>query len=389
MGQGLNRRGMVVSRFWLEGAILTFVAGFAVLTFLAITLYRDRPPMPGQVLDPSGQLLFTRQDIFAGQGVFQKYGLMEYGSIFGHGAYLGPDFTAEYLHLQAEEMSGPTGSGGLGAEGPTPLERVAAELHQNRYDPASDTLIFGSGQAGAFERLRAFYAARFNSPTGAGIVPPRYIQDPRELQQLTSYFAWSAWVATANRPGYGYSYTANWPPEILAGNLPTSDAVVWSILSIVALLGGVGLVLFLFGRYDWLGWRGAELEGRRVHFFPPGEVALTPGQRSTAWFFLVVALLFLVQTLNGGLIAHYRADPTGGFYGLNLSALLPYNLARTWHLQLSIFWVATAYLGAGIFIAPLISGWEPRGQKVLSYLLLGALVVVVVGSLLGEAGSMH
>lgn len=279
---------------------------------------------------------------------------------------------------------GPAGT----PQGLTPEEQVARDLHQNRYDPGSDTLAFTNGQAKAFDGLVAFYTGRFNSPKGADIVPPAYIGDPMELHQLTSYFAWSAWVSTADRPGSGYSYTANWPPEILAGNLPTADSVVWSVLSIIALLGGTGLVLFFFGRYDWLGWRGAELDGRRVRFYPPGDVVLTPGQRATAWFFLVVALLFLAQALNGGLIAHYRADPTGSFYGLDFTPYLPYNLSRTWHVQLAIFWVAAAYLGAGIFIAPLIAGREPRGQKLLAYLLLGA-VVVVVGSLLGEAGSIH
>jgi len=380
---------MIISRRWLHGAVLTFVFGFTVLGILGATIYRGEPPIPGQVVDPAGRVLFTKSDVFSGQGVFEKYGLMEYGSLFGHGAILGPDFTAEYLHRQAEEMRN-FYAGATSAPGdPTTQERVAQELHQNSYDATADKLTFSAGQARAFDLLYAFYSDRFNSPQGQNIVPPNYIQNPQELRQLTAYFAWSAWATTANRPGYTYSYTGNWPPEVLAGNVLTSEAVVWSVLSITALLGGAGVVLFFFGRYNWLGWRGAEQEERKVRFVPPGEVALTPGQRATAWFFLVVALLALAQTLNGGLLAHYRADPTGTFYGLNVAAILPYNLSRTWHLQLAIFWVATAYLGAGIFIAPLIAGREPKRQKLLAYMLLGALVVVVVGSLLGEAGSMR
>ena len=116
---------------------------------------------------------------------------------------------------------------------------------------------------------------------------------------------------------------------------------------------------------------------------PPATVALTPAQRVTAWFFLVVAALFLLQNLVGGATVHYMVE-TGGFFGIDLPRWLPYNLTRTWHLQLAIFFVATAYLAAGIFLAPLIAGREPRGQGLLSAVLLGALAVVVFGSLGGE-----
>lgn len=384
-----SKRGMVISPLWLQGALLTFVLGFSILLFLATTIYRDEPPIPGRTVGPTGEVLFTKDDILGGQGVFEKYGLMEYGSLFGHGALLGPDFTAEYLHLQAEEMLRSTPAGLQSQDGLLPEERITRELHRNTYDVGTDTLTFSPGQVSSFNTLVQFYSARFNNPAGENIVPPSFIQDPEELRKLTAFFAWSAWTTTANRPGYDYSYTNNWPPEILVGNIPTADSISWSALSIIALLGGAGIVLFFFGRYDWLGWKGAEGEMRQIRFRPLQEVILTHGQQATAWFFLVVALLFLLQTLVGGFIAHYRADPQGTFYGVNLSSLLPYNLARTWHVQLAIFWVATAYLGAGIFITPLIAGREPKGQRGLAFILLAALTVVVFGSLAGEAASMR
>ena len=141
----------------------------------------------------------------------------------------------------------------------------------------------------------------------------------------------------------------------------------------------------VFGRYSHLlGWHGAE--ERRLRFLPPSQVPLTPAQRSTGWYFLAVAALFLIQTLLGGATAHYHAE-SGGFFGWDLAQFLPYNLTRTWHLQLALFFVVAAYLAAGIFLAPLIAGREPRGQRFLSFLLLGALVVVVAGSMAGEAAS--
>jgi nitric oxide reductase subunit B len=153
------------------------------------------------------------------------------------------------------------------------------------------------------------------------------------------------------------------------------------VLSLIALLGGIGILFAAFGRWNFLGWRGRE--GATLSFRAPGDVALTPAQRACAWFFLVMAALFLIQTLVGAASEHYRAD-LAGFFGIDLAQVLPYNLIRTWHVQLAIFWVATSFLAAGIFLAPMISGREPRGQHVLAFALLGALAVVVFGSMIGE-----
>ena len=156
---------------------------------------------------------------------------------------------------------------------------------------------------------------------------------------------------------------------------------MWSVLSLVALLGGIGLLFTAFGRWNFLGWRGRE--HATLSFRTPGDVALTPAQRACAWFFLVMSALFLIQTLVGAASEHYRAD-LAGFFGVDLAQVLPYNLMRTWHVQLAIFWVATSFLAAGIFLAPMIAGREPRGQRLLAFGLLGALAIVVFGSLIGE-----
>jgi nitric oxide reductase subunit B len=106
-------------------------------------------------------------------------------------------------------------------------------------------------------------------------------------------------------------------------------------------------------------------------------------QKATIKYFVVVALLLLAQVAVGAATAHYRADP-GTFYGIDLSRLFPSNIVRTWHLQLAIFWIATAYIAGGLFLAPSLGGREPRGQVVGVNLLFGALAFVVGGSLLGE-----
>ena len=377
MVSGSGRRELLVSKGWVQAVALVVLFGFFVLGLLAYRAYSGQPPIPERVVDPSGRVVFTGEDVTAGQGVFLKNGLMQYGSVFGHGAYLGPDYTADYLRRSA--LSVRESYGGEGSD--EAAVRTVEDFKENRYDPESQTLEFTAAQAAAFGELRGYYGDYFGEPTTRYGLRPEAISDPGEIRQLTAYFAWTAWAASTLRPGLDYTYTNNWPPEPLVENEPTGEVVVWSVLSLVALLGGIGLLFAAFGRWNFLGWRGREQA--TLSFRAPGDVALTPAQRACAWFFLVMAALFLIQTLVGAASEHYRAD-LAGFFGIDLAQVLPYNLMRTWHVQLAIFWVATSFLAAGIFLAPMIAGREPRGQHFLAYGLLGALAVVVFGSMIGE-----
>ena len=377
MTAGTGRRELLVSKGWLQAVALVVLFGFFVLGLLAYRAYSGQPPIPERVVDPSGRVIFTGEDVTAGQGVFLKNGLMQYGSIFGHGAYLGPDYTADYLRRSALSVRESYG----GEDSDVAAVSTVEDFKENRYDSESRTLEFSAAQAAAFGELRGYYEDYFGEPTTRYGLRPEAIRDPEEIRQLTAYFAWTAWAAAALRPGLDYTYTNNWPPEPLVENEPTGEVVVWSVLSLVALLGGIGLLFAAFGRWNFLGWRGREQA--TLSFRAPGDVALTPAQRACAWFFLVMAALFLIQTLVGAASEHYRAD-LAGFFGIDLAQVLPYNLMRTWHVQLAIFWVATSFLAAGIFLAPMISGREPRGQHFLAYGLLGALAVVVFGSMIGE-----
>ncbi len=372
-----TKRGLMVSSKWGQAIVIVFLFGFFVLGLLAYRTYTSEPPIPAKVVDPSGQILFTHSDIIRGQETFLRNGLMEYGSIFGHGAYLGPDFTADYLHRAALIVRDEYG----GAASDVARAKTIQDFKTNRYDPATGTLEYTAAQATAFRELQAHYRNFFSQPSTRFGLRPKAITDPQQIFKLTAFFSWSAWASAALRPGLEYSYTNNWPSESLVNNHLTADAIVWSVLSLIALLGGIGLLLAAFGRWNFLGWHGRERT--TVSFRPPDSISLTPAQRATAYFFLVMAVLFLVQTLLGGASQHYRAD-ISSFFGLDLARILPFNVARTWHVQLAIFWVATSYLAAGIFLAPMITRREPQGQQWLAYGLLGALAIVVFGSLFGE-----
>src|SRR5262245_61868159 len=97
----IQTRGLLISKRWVQAVTIVMLFGFFVLGLLAYRTYTDQAPIPRKVVRPDGRVLFTQDDVIAGQKIFLRNGLMEYGSIFGHGAYLGPDFTADYLRRWA------------------------------------------------------------------------------------------------------------------------------------------------------------------------------------------------------------------------------------------------------------------------------------------------
>ena len=264
---GSARRALLVSSGWMQAVVIVILCGFLILGILAYRTYTDEPPIPSRVVGPSGQLIFSGADVIAGQEVFLRNGLMEYGSIFGHGAYLGPDFTADYLHRAA--LIAIDHYGGSSSE--VAKQQTIADFKTNRYDGSTGVLEYSAAQAEAFEKLDAYYAGFFGTPDTKFGLRPSDITDPQQIRQLTAFFSWSAWAGAALRPNLNYSYTNNWPPEPLVGNHPTADAIVWSVLSLIALLGGIGLLLAVFGRWNLLGWHGRE--DQRVSFRPPDEVS--------------------------------------------------------------------------------------------------------------------
>lgn len=376
-----------LSPWWRRSVIIVLVIGFAVLIWMAIRAHEDAPPIPENVLGPSGETIFTRKDIVTGQQVFLKYGLMENGTIWGHGAYLGPDFSAEYLHTLAMDTSIHLAKQNYDREwlDVTLTERAAVTaevqqlLKQNRYNPQTKTLTFTLPEVMSYGNQIRKWTEYFAQPLLNRGLLINHIKDPKEIEQLTAFFAWTAWASASNRPGKSFSYTNNFPYDPTVGNTPPGDAVLWSALSLMTLLIGTAVVLFSFGKFNFLGWKGS---GEHIHpQMIPGEIA--ESQKATIKYFVIVALLFLAQVLVGGATAHYRADP-GSFYGINLSSFFPGNIFRTWHLQLAIFWIATGYIAGGLFLATSLGGREPKGQTQWINVLFAALVIVVFGSLLGE-----
>ena len=385
--QPLTENEGPISPWWLRTLLIVMVLGFAVLITITVLAYRNAPPIPAQVVDAQGVALFSGDDIRGGQTVFLKYGLMDNGSIWGHGAYLGPDFSAEALHRMGEDTAEaiaqqqyqqPLAALTLSQQAAVHAETAVA-LKTNRYDAATATLHFTAPQTASYRQQINYWTEYFRHPSRNGGLKRDLITAPSELRQFTAFVTWAAWASVAARPGENYSYTNNFPYDPSVGNLPTPDALLWSALSLLVLLAGTATVLLVFGKFDYLGWvsRGGHIQ---PHLLPGTS---SPGQRALVKFFVVVALLFLAQTLLGGATAHYRADPSS-FYGFQLEAIFPGNLTRTWHLQTAIFWIATAYVAAALFLARTLRSEEPRWFAGWVHVLFAAFAVVIVGSLLGE-----
>ena len=205
------RTRMVISHWWAQVAILTFLAGFTVLGVMAYKVYREHPPVPERVVDTSGEVVFTGRDIAAGQQVFRKYGLMQHGTIFGHGAYLGPDFTAEYLHKAGEAMLAFYSGGQSDKISAEVHQRVRDELKRNTWDAKTNAITYTPGQVHAYRLMADYYRGWFGPFAGQQGLNRPHIGDPQELHDLASYLSWAAWVCSTQRPGTNYSYTNNWP----------------------------------------------------------------------------------------------------------------------------------------------------------------------------------
>jgi len=381
--EATSRRARLIGKGWIQGVALVMLFGFTVMGLLAYRTYTNSMPQPERVVTESGETLFTTQDITEGQKLFQARGLMEYGSILGHGGYLGPDFTAEYLRMEATSVKEQLASQGVD----DPAAATKEMLRTNRYDPSTGTLVWTDEQVKAYNDAVGHYTKMFGPDAHSHGLKPDLITDPVQVKQVTAFFGWTAWGSSAQRPGHDYSYTNNWPPESLVGNAPTGDLMIWSVLSLIVLIGGTGVMFAIYGRWSQkIGWHSEEAPA--LSFRQPEEIGLTKSQRVVAWYVFTIAALFLVQTLLGALAEHYRADVLS-FFGFDLGRLLPFSLARTWHVQLSLFWTAIGLLAAGLFLTPFIARREPRRQHVLVWTLFIAATVVVVLSCLAEGASQH
>ncbi|HOJ17981.1 MAG TPA: nitric-oxide reductase large subunit [Ignavibacteriaceae bacterium] len=374
-----------MKKYWIAFT-LVIVVSFAVLSWVGVRIYQEKPPIPEKVITESGVVVFTKSDIQDGQNVWQAMGGMQVGSVWGHGSYIAPDWTADWLHRELVTVLDIWGKAEYGNNFDQLSEdqkailknRIAKEYKKNRYDPISGTITISDDRHNAIKVNTEHYSEIFLNGKDEYSIHKNSVTDPKKLFKLNAFFFWGSWAAVTNRPGDEVTYTNNWPHEELVNNKPSTDSILWSGISVIALLLGVGLMAFFYAKN-----RG-EVEHNEI---PANDPLLgsssTPSQKAVVKYFWTVTGLFLLQIVLGVITAHYGVEGNK-LYGIPLSELLPYVISRTWHTQLGIFWIATAWLAAGLYLAPSVGGVEPKGQRLGVNVLFGALLVVVLGSMAGE-----
>ncbi len=395
-------------KLWLGlGALL--IASFSVLLWSGGQIFRAAPPMPEQVVTQDGHVVYTRADIEEGREVWQSIGGMQLGSIWGHGSYVAPDWSADWLHreamgvldLWARRDHGAANYMQLSAEEQAGLRgRLQQMMRANTYDPATKAITLTQDRAIALSNVAAHYESLFSNDPATRELREGYamkegtVDTMEHRRALTAFIWWTAWAATTERAGEAgdtlaparsgvaskkVTYTNNWPSEPLVDNTPPPALWLWSAFSVVFLLAGIAA----------LGWHHAVSHGRgeAPHAIPASDpfalLRITPSMRATAKYFWVVLALFLAQILLGAITAHYQVEGQQA-YGFALSDWIPYSLSRTWHTQLAVLWIAVAWLGTGLYIAPALSGHEPKFQRFGVNFLFVSLLLIVVGSFTGQ-----
>jgi len=387
-GTGFLQFIMNPKKWWIPLSII-FAVSLSGVTLIGFETYYEAPPIPAFV-DEAGETVMSKDRILAGQAVFQRYALMDYGSMFGDGGNRGPDFTAQALHQVSVYMKAyykkqiTTSLEEYGIE-----EKVKQELKQNKFDKISSSVMLTASQNYAFKELEIFYRQLFNGQLESSFKPTGYIKTEQEIDNLTAFFFWGAWVCSAERPGETYSYTHNWPYDKGAGNTPEAPVIVWTIIGSFGLILGLGLVLYYHGRLDKLSDKtflekaNPLMTKAGVDTFKP-----TPSQHATYKYFYAAILLFLIQVLAGVLTVHDFVGFTV-FFGYDLRELLPVTITRGWHVQLSLLWISACWIGASFFIAPLLCKKEPANHIRFVNTIFILIAILIAGSMFGiYAGPM-
>lgn len=373
---------------WWLPLLIIFSVSLTGVTIIGIHTYTEAPPIPDYV-SSKNEKVFSKDDVLNGQAVFQRYALMEYGSMFGDGANRGPDYTAEALHYVSHYMNIFYQNQLVISENREwqqkgMAEQVRSEIKNNQYEKNTNKVKLTDAQVFATSELVKYYQQKFTTAESPGAFKPLgYLTDTTEIRSLTAFFFWGAWVCGVQRPGEIYSYTHNWPFDPDAGNTPSSAIILWSILGSLGLIFGLGLVLYYHGKLEKLDDNAytsnaqAFMTRDEIHKFKPNAV-----QRATYKFFFTAIILFAVQVLSGILTVH---DFVGfvNFFGFNISEALPITVTRSWHVQLSILWISACWIGGSFFMMSLVSPNQNTAQIKLINIIFWLTVLLVAGSIAG------
>lgn len=376
---------------WI-GFISVVVLSFIALIWVGTDIYQTQPPIPERVIvQGTDTEVYTKATIATGQNVWESIGGMEVGSIWGHGSYVAPDWTADWIHREAVFMLNHWAQqdyqqayDALNHEQQAVIKaRLVHDIRTNTYNPKDGSITISKVRYMAIQDNSAYYANIFSEGHEKYAIQKGALTDTKKLAELNSFLFWTSWAASTNRPGEIYTYTSNWPHEPLIDNTITADSQLWSGFSIILLLLFIGILTYYYIRNHE---KGEAVTSPSTD--PLQKLTLTRSQKAILKYFIVISLLIGLQIILGILTVHYTVEGQA-FFGLDLASILPYSITRTWHTQLAVFWIAATWLATGLFLAPMISGKEFKYQVFGINFLFVALLVIVLGSLMGEWLGIH
>ncbi len=372
----LSKKGLYAV-FW--GTTIFMVTALIIFT---ANLAKEVPPLPQEVKTSSGEVLYTYDDIVDGKGYFQQFDLMDYGTMLGMGAYLGPDFTTEFFHKRALFLYDRVANEKFGVASSSELDEVdlaavkaTVKADFNSVILREEGVRYSQNSADAFKANREYLIdflvnGDHERAWRGGIIRAD------EAEKIAAFVDWSQIVASSKRPGKDYTWSNNWPHEPLIDQDLTWESHYISLWEWLLLWPATIIVLYI--TYEYL---VKEPEDSKEQFEQPLIISkLFPSQEKLLKYVPIVALFSLLQLILGGYLAHIYADPTDNF--LISQDILPFNIVRALHLNIAIIWVAVGWLVGGLLIAPLVANKDLKFPRLVDVLWV-ALIVVGVGGIVG------
>ena len=398
---------LLSKKYWFVHFWIVSIISIAGLVYMGGATYMGAPPIP-DFKNSRGEVIVSADDIMAGQELFHLRGLMNYGSFWGDGAERGPDFTAESLHAMTVAMKAyyaqqiKPGSVtqndrldqwqfAIADYDQMAIEsQIKKQLHDNTYDESANAAVLNDAQVYGIQYLNRYYTRMFtDADFPEAFHPVNYISDAQQLKNLTAFFYWGSWVASANRPGNEYSYTSNWPYDPAAGNTPPTSLMMWSFISILVLLVGIMAVLYVYGQMKAMPGSPFSMQsGNQLLTTSDLEKGyVLPTQRATYKFFALAMVMFGFQVLAGILGAMDFASP----FAHKIAGVLPFNILRSYHTLLQIFWFFMCWVGYTIFFLPRLAEVPPYQEFLINLLFVICVIVGIGGGFgiyLGQSGQL-
>ncbi len=370
----LSRKGLYAS-FWAIGIFMV-----SILIYFTANLAKEVPPLPQQVVSQSGEVLYTYDDIVEGKANFQQFDLMDHGSLLGMGAYLGPDYSTEFMHKRAVFLYDFYAQQKFG--------KNSADLDKVELAAVKALTIIDMKDNTTLKEEKTVYT---NASAAAYKSNVKYITDflvngdrdrawrggiitEAEAIKIAAFFDWSQLVASSLRPGTDRTWSNNWPSEPMIDQDVQWIAHAVSLWEFLILWAATIVVLYFFYEYLIKKEDDDELEEPLV------ITKLFSSQKKLLKYVPIVSLFFLLQAALGGYLAHIYSAPALDF--IVPQELLPFNIMRALHVNLAIIWVTIGWLVGGMLIAPLVSKEDLKFPWLVDVLWV-ALLIVGGGGLIG------